>query len=110
VAENVRRVQASFGVAEEGVFDIIRGWSNPTTKAKYAGLYPYPAVVPSRDTAAYGWETSASKTGSYNGKMYKLNDELYLIDMTAKDTMSLAGRIRGGGASQRLGLLARIRP
>src|SRR5256884_5874103 len=40
----------------------------------------------------------------------KLNDELYLIDMSARDTMSLAGRIRGGGAGQRLGLLARIRP
>jgi len=91
VAENVRRVQASFGVAEEGVYDIIRGWSDPVTKAKYAGLYPYPAVAPARDTAAYGWETSASKTGSYSGKMFKLNDALYLIDMTAKDTMSLAG-------------------
>ena len=32
VAENVRRVQASFGVAEEGVYDVIRGWSNPTTR------------------------------------------------------------------------------
>jgi hypothetical protein len=30
--------------------------------------------------------------------------------MNAQDTMSLAGRIRGGGASQRVGLLARIRP
>src|SRR5256884_9942391 len=40
----------------------------------------------------------------------KLNDQLYLIDMSARDTMSLAGRIRGGGAGQRLGLLARIRP
>jgi hypothetical protein len=110
VAENVRRVQASFGVAEEGVFDIIRGWSNPTTKARYAGMYPYPAVAPARDTAMFGKTTSASKTGSYSGKMYKFSDELYLIDMTAQDTMSLAGRIRGGGASQRLGLLARIRP
>ncbi len=110
VAENVRRVQASFGVAEEGVYDIIRGWSNTTAKAKYAGLYPYPAVAPARDTALFGKATSASKTGSYNGKMFKLNDALYLLDMTAQDTMSLAGRIRGGGASQRLGLIARIRP
>src|SRR5213593_5135627 len=48
VAENVRRVQASFGVAEEGVYDIIRGWSDPTTKQKYANLYPYPAFPPAR--------------------------------------------------------------
>jgi len=109
VAENVRRVQASFGVAEEGVYDIIRGWGDPTTRAKYAGLYSYPSVPPGLDTAKFR-KTSASKTGSYSGTMYKFSDELYMIDMTGQDTMSLAGRIRGGGASQRLGLLARIRP
>jgi len=110
VAENVRRVQASFGVAEEGVYDIIRGWSDPTTKTRYANLYPYPAVAPSHDTVQFGKETAKSRTGGYSGEMYKLNDQLYMIDMTAQDTMSLAGRIRGGGASQRLGLLTRIRP
>jgi len=110
VAENVRRAQASFGVAEEGVYDIIGGWDNPNNKLTYSGLYSYPAKGP---TAQSSWsivrKTAASKTGSYNGTMYKFNDQLYLIDMTAQDTMSLAGRIRGGGASQRLGLLARIR-
>ena len=110
VAENVRRVQESFGVAEEGVYDIIRGWNTVAAKQKYADLYPYPAVAPSRDTALFGRTTAKSKTGSYSGEMYKLNDQLYMIDMTAQDTMSLAGRIRGGGASQRIGLLARIRP
>jgi len=110
VAENVRRVQESFGVAEEGVYDIIRGWNTVAAKQKYADLYPYPAVAPSRDTALFGRTTAKSKTGSYSGEMYKLNDQLYMIDMTAQDTMSLAGRIRGGGASQRLGLLTRIRP
>jgi hypothetical protein len=113
VAENVRRVQASFGVAEEGVYDIVRTWDSTVAgvqnKQKYAALYPYPAFG-TKDTARYGWETAKSKTGSYSGTMYKLNDELYLIDMSAQDTMSLAGRIRGGGAGQRLGLLARIRP
>src|SRR5205085_1332301 len=38
------------------------------------------------------------------------SDALYLIDMTGQDSMSLAGRIRGGGASQRMGLITRIRP
>src|SRR5437870_10795803 len=109
-AENVRRSQASFGVAEEGIYDIIRNWSDPTTKATYAGLYPYPAVAPSKSTWTIQQKTAASRTGSYNGTIMKLNDELYLIDMTGQDTMSLAGRIRGGGASQRVGLLARIRP
>lgn len=108
VAENVRRVQASFGVAEEGVYDIIRGWD--VNKAKYAGLYPYPALAPSKDTALVGKKTAASKTGSYSGTLFKLNDEMYLVDIGAQDTMSLAGRIRGGGAGQRVGLLTRIRP
>src|SRR5204863_8620657 len=70
VAENVRRVQASFGVAEEGVYDIIRGWGDPITRAKYAGLYSYPSVPPGLDTAKFR-KTSASKTGSYSGTMYK---------------------------------------
>jgi len=114
VAENVRRVQASFGVAEEGVYDIIRTWDSTVggvqNRAKYAALYPYPAFPAAKDTAKYAWKTSKSKTGSYSGSVLKLNDQLYLIDMSAKDTMSLAGRIRGGGASQRIGLLTRIRP
>jgi hypothetical protein len=110
VAENVRRTQASFGVAEQGIYDIIRNWSDPNNKATYAGLYPYPAVAPSSSWVAIQKKTAASKTGSYNGTIMKLNDGLYLIDMTGQDTMSLAGRIRGGGASQRMGLIARIRP
>ncbi len=110
VAENVRRAQASFGVAEQGIYDIIRNWSDPNNKATYAGLYPYPPVAPSKSTWTVLQKTAASKTGSYNGTIMKLNDGLYLIDMTGQDTMSLAGRIRGGGASQRMGLIARIRP
>jgi hypothetical protein len=108
VGENVRRVLASFGVAEEGVYDIIRGWDS--NRATYAGLYPYPAQGPARDSVVIDTTTSASRTGSYRGTLFKLNDELYFIDVTGQDTMTLAGRIRGGGTSQRLGLLARIKP
>ena len=106
--ENMRRALASFGVAEEGVYDVIRGWDN--NRATYAGLYPYPANGPARDSVLIDTTTSASKTGSYSGTLFKLNDQLYLVDMTAQDNMSLAGRIRGGGASQRVGLLVRIMP
>src|SRR6266576_2403065 len=106
--ENVRRALTSFGVAEEGVYDIIRGWDN--NRATYAGLYPYQANGPAGDSVVIGTTTSASKTGSYSGTLFKLNDQLYLVDVTAQDNMSLAGRIRGGGASQRLGLLVRIKP
>ena len=110
VAENVRRTQASFGVAEQGIYDIIRNWSDPNTKATYNGMYPYPGSPVSVSQSVIAKKTAASKTGSYNGTLTKLNDGMYLIDMTGQDTMSLAGRIRGGGASQRMGLIARIRP
>src|SRR5438105_10227508 len=36
VAENVRRTQASFGVAEQGIYDIIRNWSVDTIRMRYA--------------------------------------------------------------------------
>src|SRR2546430_2475791 len=100
--ENVRRALTSVGVAEEGVYDVIRGWDN--NRATYAGLFPYHANGPARDSVVIDTTTSASKTGSYSGTLFKLNDQLYLVDVTAQDNMSLAGRIRGGGASQRHGL------
>lgn len=110
VAENVRRVQASFGVAEEGVYDVIRTWGTNNNNQLYNALYPYPSAPAAADSAYFKKQTATSKTGSYSGTLYKFNDQNYLIDMTAQDTMSLAGRIRGGGTSQRVGLLARIRP
>src|SRR2546430_7307163 len=110
VAENVRRAQASFGVAEEGAYYVIRNWSDPNTKATYAGLYPFPPVAPSKSIWTIDKKTAASKKGSHNGRIMKLNDGLYLVDMTGQDTMSLAGRIRRRGTSSPKGLITRIRP
>ncbi len=108
VGENVRRALASFGVAEEGVYDIIRRWDSHS--ATYAALYPFPADSPATSSWVIDTTASASKTGTYSGTLLKLNDQLYVVDVTAQDNMSLAGRIRGGGASQRLGLLVRVKP
>src|SRR5207244_2976432 len=54
---------------------------------------------------------------AYSGTLYKLNDQIYLIDMTGTDSApGLSSQQvawltrRGGGASQRLGMLATIRP
>src|SRR2546422_3929505 len=90
VAENVRRVQASFGVAEEGVYDIIRTWDSigvggVQNKVKYAALYPYPAFPAAKDTSKYGWETAKSRTGSYSGSGMKIKYESYLIELSARD-------------------------
>jgi hypothetical protein len=108
VGENVRRALTSFGVAEEGVYDITRGWDD--NSARYAALYSYPATQPALSSVVIDTTPSASKTGSYSGTLFKLNDQLYVIDVTGQDSMSLAGRVRGGGASQRIGLLVRIKP
>jgi len=108
VGENVRRALTSFGVAEEGVYDITRGWD--ANSARYAALYSYPATQPALSSVVIDTTPSASKTGSYSGTLFKLNDQLYVIDVTGQDSMSLAGRVRGGGASQRIGLLVRIKP
>src|SRR5439155_10123596 len=108
MGENERRLLVSLGVAEEGVYDIIRDWDK--NGAAYAALYPFPADSPATSSVVIDTKPSASKTGSYSGTLFKLNEQLYLIDVTAQDNMSLAGRVRGGGASQRLGLLVRIKP
>src|SRR5947208_14034506 len=69
VAENVRRTQASFGVAEQGIYDIIRNWRDPNNRATYAGLYPYPPVPPPKSTWPILPKTAASQPGSYNGSI-----------------------------------------
>jgi hypothetical protein len=106
VAENTRRVQASFGVAEEGVTEIIRVWPNSTTV--WNGMAGYPATAPASERNIVS-TTAKSNTGKFSGSFYKMNDEIYFLDMIGQDNQSLAG-IRGGGASQRVGLLSTIRP
>jgi type II secretory pathway pseudopilin PulG len=107
VAENARRVQASFGVAEQGVYEMIRTW--PDSVIRYQGLGLYPSNAPA-STKTLGTTYTWSNTGSFGGTLFKLNNEVFLVDVTGRDAQSLGGNIRGGGASQRVGLLATIRP
>ena len=102
MAENSRFQQQSFGVAEGGVFETIGQWN----RVAYNARRPYPL-----DSAAAIAQTRMFKnTGSYNGSIYKLTDNLYLLDFLGRDSMSRANRLRGGGFSQRLGVLTRITP
>lgn len=101
VAENTKRVSQSFGVADAGVAEIIRSWDPAQINA--TAIYPADSFAVSRTQAP-------SRTGSYGGYIYKLNGAMYLVDITGSDSMSRAGRLTGGGARQRLGLLTRIRP
>ena len=102
MAENSRYQAQSFGVVEGGAVEQIGVWD----RTAYNARRPYPL-----DSAAPVALTQAPrKTGSYSGSIFKLTGNLYLMDFTGRDTMSRANRLRGGGFSQRLGVLSRITP
>jgi len=103
VGENQRRVMTSFGVAEAGAQERVMSW-DPVTMNKRP-TYPPDSVEigPNKPTP--------NGTGTYGGYSYKLGPNLFLIDVTGRDNASAAGVIAGGGgARQRLSLIARIAP
>ncbi|MEX2157389.1 MAG: pilus assembly PilX N-terminal domain-containing protein [Gemmatimonadales bacterium] len=103
VGENQRRVQTSFGVAEAGGQERIMSWDPNTMNRR--PLYPVDSVVIGPDRQA------PSGTGSYGGYSYKIGPNLFLIDVTGRDRASAGGATAGGGgARQRIGMIARIAP
>jgi len=113
VGENSRRVLTSFGVAEAGILEVVRTWSDSTGVFNSLASYPSNAPPSTRTWAPAG---SPGSTGAYSGTLYKLNDQIFLIDMTGTDSApGLSSQQvawlqrRGGGASQRLGMLTTIR-
>jgi hypothetical protein len=101
LAANAKRVTQSFGIAEAGLAEQVRLW-DPVLYNQQP-TYPLDSALVSDTAAPFG-------TGSYGGYVYKLNDNLFLTDIRGMDTASATGRVHGGGARQRLGLLTRIRP
>lgn len=99
VGENSRRMQQSFGVAEVGTAQQVATW-DPATR-NITPVYPAGSVT---------LADAPSTSGVYGGRILKLNENLYLIDITGQDSVSQSGRLRAGGARQRIGLLARILP
>ena len=102
VGENQRRVMTSFGVAEGGAQQRMLMW-NPTTQNR---VKQYPeSTVAIADTVAPGG------TGRYGGSWYRMGPNIFLIDITGQDNMTSAGQNNsGGGARQRIGMIARIAP
>jgi hypothetical protein len=100
VAENSKRAGQSFGIADAGMAEVLRGWVPATMNQ--GREYPLDSVQVAPTAAP-------SNTGTYGGYVYKLNPNLYLIDVSAQDRAS-AGGVRGSGARQRLGLITRIKP
>jgi hypothetical protein len=102
VGENQRRVQTSFGVAEAGTQERVMTWDPGTMNKRKS--FPEDSVVINPTVAPGG-------TGTYFGYSYKLGPNIFLIDVTGRDRASNAGAIAGGGgAKQRLGMIARIAP
>jgi hypothetical protein len=95
---NSVRVQQSFAAAEQGLNEVVRSWNTPL----------YNTLAPG-DTFVFAPTPTADGTGSYSGRIIKLNNQMYLIDMTGRDRASAAGKAYGAGARQRLGWLMRVR-
>ena len=106
VGENQRRVQASFGVAEAGAQERILTW-DPATMNKR----PLYKNVAGGDSVVIPDAPAPNGTGSYGGYSYKMGSNIFLIDVTGRDNASAGGVIAGGGgARQRIGIIARIAP
>ncbi len=104
LGQNTLRVQQSFGAGEEALNEIVANWQ-PLTYNRI-GIYPADSfVIPTTSTGAgSGWGT-----GSYGGVIRKLNNYLYQVDLTGRDSRSASGALFGGGARQRIGEFVRIR-
>jgi hypothetical protein len=107
---NTRGGLQAFGAAEEGGYEVIDNWVGNIGTYNTRHIYPLDSLA----LAGYpsSWTTAAHSTGLYGGYLYKLNGELYLVDMTGRDSTSAANTAlvqTGGGGRMRLGLIARIR-
>lgn len=105
-ADNSRRSVAAFGAAESAVDSVVTSW-NPTTLNK-KGIYP-------TDSATFGTSsspiTTPGGTGTFYGTVYRLNTQLFLVDMTGRDNSNATNaQGLGVGGRSRLGLLVRIQP
>jgi hypothetical protein len=101
-AENNRRLQKAFGVTEAGVNEVIADW-DPSIR-NVGKLYPVDSqIIP--DTAG----RTPYHTGAFAGNIYKLNGELYLVDISGRDSQSIKSTLKSASARQRMGGLLRIR-
>ena len=102
VGENQRRVMTSFGIAEGGAQQRMLMW-DPSSQNR---VKQYPeSTVAIADTVAPGG------TGRYAGNWYRMGPNIFLIDITGQDNRTSAGQnTGGGGARQRIGMIARIAP
>ncbi|MDQ6872484.1 MAG: hypothetical protein M3037_10825 [Gemmatimonadota bacterium] len=101
MGEGVRRLGKSAGVAEGGAVETLHGWNWQANNS--IRLYPLDSVQIANTASPNG-------TGLYRVTSYRLNNQMYLLDVTARDSMSYSGKVPDNGARGRVGMLARIVP
>lgn len=106
VSDNSRRSVIALGSAEAGIDDVVTNWSANNNKM---GTFP-------TDSLSFGSSSSQRTTpggaGSYYATAYKLNSNMFFIDVTGNDNSSkaTAGQGVGLGGRARLGVLLKIQP
>jgi len=101
MGEGVRRVSKSMGVAEGGAIETLRTWNYATNNSMR--LFPLDSVQIASTAAPGG-------TGVYQARAYRLTQQMYLLDVAGRDSMSVLGKTADNGARERVGMLARIVP
>lgn len=100
IGESQRRALRSFALAEGGVHEVLGSWRPESINTQ--AIYPADSFRVQNMTASAG-------TGSYRGRVYKLNRSLYLVDVTGSDAVGRTGPLFVGGVRQRIGALVRVR-
>ena len=101
MGEGVRRLGKSAGVAEGGTVETLQGWNWSTNNN--IRLYPLDSVQIANSASPNG-------VGVYRATSYRLTPQMYLLDVTARDSTSYSGIVPDNGARGRIGMLARIVP
>src|SRR5690242_8341211 len=107
-ADNTRRSVTALGAAEAGIDDVVTNWGTKTGRLNKMGTYP-------SDSQAYGSAAALLPTpggsGRYFTTVYRLNPNLFLVDVTGRDNASATqAQGVGVGGRSRLGALLKIQP
>lgn len=106
VADNGRRSVGAFGAAEAGIDDVVTYWS-PSVYNKMA-VYPNTTFAVASATSM---DSTPGRSGRYYGSVYRLNGNLFLVDVTGRDNSNATqGQGVGVGARDRVGMLVKIQP
>jgi hypothetical protein len=100
MGEGTRRASKAFGIAEGGVVETLKSWNYANNAMK---LFP-------QDSVQFAATAAPGGTGVYQGRGYKLTNQMYLLDISGRDSLSQSGKVPDNAARERIGMLTRIIP